>query len=215
MSPTWLKKLVMQAALIDKTLRGDRWRPVIGLAYKLLAPIYDRGAQTLLADYDDVIQEWLQRVEIAPSDHVLDLGCGTGAVTLPAASMGRRVTGLDRSANMLAKLRTKAGDHAISAVQGDARWLPFPDQTFGVIVTSFMLLHLTTDEKRQALREIYRILGTDGRVGFLTSCDEIASLYTPSSVWEQLLRTAHLADIEVIDLRDVYRCILARKVDRP
>jgi ubiquinone/menaquinone biosynthesis C-methylase UbiE len=60
---------------------------------------------------------------------VLELGCGTGRVTMPVARTGARIVGVDRSTEMLAYARRRAGrakyGHNVSLVRSDIRSLPF------------------------------------------------------------------------------------------
>lgn len=55
---------------------------------------------------------------------ILDLGCGTGILTVTLAAEGRRVVGVDPSATMLAFARTRAGGEQVEWVEGDTRMLP-------------------------------------------------------------------------------------------
>jgi ubiquinone/menaquinone biosynthesis C-methylase UbiE len=90
------------------------------------APFYDwENAQTL--DRRDV--GFWRRLAQRANGRVLELGCGTGRVTLPVSRAGPRVVGVDRSEAMLAKARRRArraGVHGrLSLVRGDIRTLPF------------------------------------------------------------------------------------------
>ena len=76
----------------------------------------------------------LQEITHAWGDRVLDLGCGTGALTAQVLEQDprRQVTGLDLSEQMLAQARARLGDR-VNLVQGDSEHLPFPDQSFDVV----------------------------------------------------------------------------------
>lgn len=83
---------------------------------------------------------------------VLDVGAGTGgfAATLPVTA---RWIGLDASATQLAKARRPV-------VRGDARLLPFADETFGAVACHWMLYHLEAPER--AIAEAHRVLRRGG-----------------------------------------------------
>jgi arsenite methyltransferase len=108
-------------------------------------------------------------------EHVLDVGCGRGLMTIAAAKrlISGRVIGIDiwdakdqRSASTetllsnasIAKVQSK-----VSVQTADARQLPFADQTFDV-VTSHWVIHNIPDEagRHQALAEIARVLRPNG-----------------------------------------------------
>jgi SAM-dependent methyltransferase len=68
---------------------------------------------------------------LRPSELTLEIGVGTGALALPLAEHGWRLTGVDISAAMLAKLIEKADGHPpLALVQSDATVLPFADNSF-------------------------------------------------------------------------------------
>ena len=68
-------------------------------------------------------------------DEILDAGCGTGIFTMDFLAAGATVTGLDLSAPMLAVAEKKAAGYAFTAVRGDMRCLPFPDEGFDKTVS--------------------------------------------------------------------------------
>ena len=81
--------------------------------------------------------EFFGRVNIPPGTRLLDVGCGAGQLTLPAARKGIQVTGLDLAANLVHQARTKAAAEGlpIQVDEGDAEALPYPDASFDVVMS--------------------------------------------------------------------------------
>jgi ubiquinone/menaquinone biosynthesis C-methylase UbiE len=81
--------------------------------------------------------EFFDRVNIPSGIRLLDVGCGAGQLTLPAARKGIQVTGLDLAANLVQQARTKAAEEglAIHIDEGDAEDLPYPDASFDVVMS--------------------------------------------------------------------------------
>ena len=82
---------------------------------------------------------------------VLELGCGTGRVTLPLVRAGVRMVGIDRSEEMLARavarrrrLRKKG---RVELIRGDIRHLPFPDQSFPLVIAPYGILQSLLRER--------------------------------------------------------------------
>ena len=104
------------------------------------------------------------------SDHVLEIGCGTGEFwTHPARRIasGMRVLLTDRSLGLLERARQRL-EHLGNGVRftsADAAHLPAPDHTFSVVLAHFMLYHVSV--KRQALLEFARVLSSQGWVGIV------------------------------------------------
>jgi ubiquinone/menaquinone biosynthesis C-methylase UbiE len=106
---------------------------------------------------------------------VLELGCGTGRITLPIADAGISITGLDIAPAMLEIARQKTRQQTVRSgqsvcfIEGDMRSFKL-DQNFKLIIipyTGFMHL-LTPEDHRQALRCISDHLLEDGRLIFAT-----------------------------------------------
>ena len=102
-------------------------------------------------------------------DAVLDVGCGTGTLSLEVArrvgSTGR-VAGVDPGTEQIARARVKAArSHLPIEFQvGVIEQLPFPDSTFDVVFSTLMMHHLPAGLKRQGLAEIARVLKPGGRL---------------------------------------------------
>ena len=104
--------------------------------------------------------------KITPSDHVLDMGCGTGRFTIPMAQIVARVTGLDMSAAMLMKAREKADQLGLTIDfrEGDMAHLPFEDHSFDVIVCMLALMHIPLENRQRVFLEASRVLKPGGRM---------------------------------------------------
>jgi ubiquinone/menaquinone biosynthesis C-methylase UbiE len=100
---------------------------------------------------------------IAVGEQVLDVGCGTGELLMEVARrVGRagRITGVDPGTEQIARARAKAArrNFPIDFQIGVIEQLPFPDQTFDVVLSTLMMHHLPTPKKRLGLAEIARVL---------------------------------------------------------
>jgi arsenite methyltransferase len=101
-------------------------------------------------------------------ERVLDLGSGAGTDSLVAAQMvgsEGQVTGIDMTPAMLAKARAAAAELGLSNVEfveGEAERLPFPDESFDVVVSNGVI-DLIPD-KDAVFSELYRVLAPGGRM---------------------------------------------------
>ncbi len=110
----------------------------------------------------------VEQVGLQPGHQVLDLGCGTATLTvlLKQHQPQATVVGLDGDPVVLARARKKAAEAGIkiSFDEGMAYQLPYPDHSFDRIVASLLLHHLTSDNKRLALAETFRVLKPSGEL---------------------------------------------------
>jgi ubiquinone/menaquinone biosynthesis C-methylase UbiE len=102
----------------------------------------------------------------APAE-VLDLGCGTGTLTIPlaAAAPEVRVIGVDGDPEVLARAQAKAGEASrIEWIEGLGDALPFADRSLDRVVSTLVFHHLGPLTKRAVLREVLRVLRPGGRL---------------------------------------------------
>ena len=97
-----------------------------------------------------------------PGLDVLDVACGTGNATIPAAQAGARVTGLDFAPALLAIARERCADAMVEIdfVEGDAQDMPFEDASFDRVVSVFG--HMFAPDQGRTASEMKRVLRPGG-----------------------------------------------------
>jgi arsenite methyltransferase len=148
-----------------------------------------------------VWKELLDELDLRGDEHVLDIGCGRGAVLISAAhrlprghAIGADIWRLrDQSGNSRAAAERNAVIEAVSDrvefAEADARDLPFAPASFDVVLSNLALSNIRgSDERARALREAVRVLRPGGRMRVV---DEHADRYAP------VLEGAGCVDVEV------------------
>jgi ubiquinone/menaquinone biosynthesis C-methylase UbiE len=84
-------------------------------------------------------EDFIARLNLKPGMKVLDVACGTGNQSIPAARTGAQVTGLDIAPNLLEQARERAASEnlKIEFTEGDAENLPYPAAQFDVVLSMF------------------------------------------------------------------------------
>jgi ubiquinone/menaquinone biosynthesis C-methylase UbiE len=103
--------------------------------------------------------------------HILDVGCGTGEYVRRTTELGFKASGLEPADAMREVAIIKNPEASI--VSGVATELPYPDESFDLVICIEVLRYLNLSDIRQALRELRRVLRPGGTM-FLTMVNRYA-----------------------------------------
>lgn len=108
-------------------------------------------------------EHWIDEQGFRAGDRILEIGCATGALTAYLADRGYRVTGLDRSSNMIRRARN---DHPhLDLSVGDATLLPYDNNAFDAVVAA-SVINIVADAEA-VLSEMHRVCAPAGTVSVL------------------------------------------------
>lgn len=125
---------------------------------------WDQHASPALSSVTSAV---LNAAAVQPGTRVLDLGCGTGQLTLPLASKGANVLAIDVSPAMADQLRVDADRRGLDSVSVGT--IPIEDLAllparFDLIVSSYALHHLRDPDKASLVQAAYHWLRPGGRL---------------------------------------------------
>jgi len=137
---------------------------------------YERGAA-----------EFIARLELEADERVLDVACGTGNLTLPAARTGAAVTGIDIAPNLIEQAQVRAVEESLTIAfdVADAEQMPYDDGAFDTVVSMFGTMFAAHSERATA--ELLRVTRPGGRIamaswtptGLVGEMFKITSKYAP------------------------------------
>jgi ubiquinone/menaquinone biosynthesis C-methylase UbiE len=160
--------------------------------YDWLLPLYDVLAK--LIGSEAAHRQLVNQADIGPTHHVLDIGCGTGSLTLLIKRLHpcAEVVGLDPDPKALARARRKAEEHglAVQLDRGFSDELPYAAASFDRVFSAFMLHHLALEEKQKTLREARRVLRSGGALHAL----DFGGTGHDTGIIAHLFHHAHLED---------------------
>jgi ubiquinone/menaquinone biosynthesis C-methylase UbiE len=145
-------------------------------------------ATWMAGDFDKIAQiiepgavAFIERLALAPGARVLDVACGSGNLSLPAARAGAIVTGLDIAPNLIetARKRALAEGLKIDFDEGDAEQMPYADATFDSVVTMFGAMFAPRPEQTAA--ELLRVCAPGGSIAMAN--------WTPAGFIGQMFKT--------------------------
>ncbi|HCS49271.1 MAG TPA: methyltransferase type 11 [Candidatus Aminicenantes bacterium] len=140
------------------------------LRFRWLTPLYDPVLRMAIQE-GTFKRRLVEQAKLGAGACVLDLGCGTGTLTILAKQMHPEAekTGIDPDPAVLVRAREKAerGGAQITWDRGVATRLPYPDGAFDRVVSSLVTHHLTRPDRRAAFREVRRVLRPGGEFHLL------------------------------------------------
>jgi ubiquinone/menaquinone biosynthesis C-methylase UbiE len=153
-----------------------------------IAPRYD-ALRPLSTGDRARLEAMLREAELHARDLVVEVGCGTGRLTLPLAAVSSaRIMGVDAETKMLEVARAKDAAGRVEWVKGSAYRLPVGDGE-AALVMMVMVVHLLRQRVR-AFSEARRVLRPGGRLSLWT--------FTPRHV-EEFYLNAYFPSIALID----------------
>ena len=135
-----------------------------GITLDHAAAIYDIAVPIMMLGTHNIhFKRATKLLEIKPTDKILDIGCGTGALQPYILkhlnpSMGGKVVGIDAAGKMIEKAIQKRGQEGIEFEVAAAENLPFDDSYFDKATSLFFFHHVNYELKLKAAHEIYRVL---------------------------------------------------------
>ena len=110
----------------------------------------------------------VKRAGIGAGQQILDVGCGTGVVSVTAARLGAKVTGLDLTPELLERARenSRIAGVEITWLEGDVENIPFADAAFDAVLSQFG--HIFAPRPEMAIGEMLRVLKPGGTIAFST-----------------------------------------------
>ncbi len=151
---------------------------------------YDRGIRLLSRGRIDEVYDRIAARVAGPRRRVLDIGCGTGGVSLACAARGADVVAIDSNAEMLEVARHKPvppGGGRIEWLQLDAAEVEdrVPAASLDAVVSCLVFSELSPEAQAYALRAAFSRLKPDGAI---VIADEIAAGGALRRAWRRLLR---------------------------
>lgn len=144
---------------------------------------WDAGDYPTLSErIADVGETVVARAEIESGMSVLDVACGAGNATIPAARAGAAVTGLDLAPKLLEAGRAKAEAAGLDIewVEGDAEELPSEDASFDRVLSTFG--HMFAPRHRRAADEMLRVCRPGGMI--------VTATWTPEGLTGRMFEAA-------------------------
>ena len=144
---------------------------------------YDEKFTVLTKGANTKVKDWILG-QIGTSKEILEVGCGSGALAAQIALNGNDVLAIDKNAQMVKSARKNylSKDNMKLAYQiGTITDFPIDEGTKDAVVTTFMLSELRTFEQQIFLRNVWKVLKSDGRIF-------IAAEFVPSGFWKLIFK---------------------------
>ena len=132
-------------------------------------------------------EDFIERMALKPGMRLLDVACGSGNQSIPAARAGAIVTGVDIAPNLLEQARARAASEGLSIQfdEGDAEKLPYGEAVFDVVVSMFGAMFAPRPEL--VASELVRVCKPGGKIamanwtpeGFIGQMFKVTAKHVP------------------------------------
>lgn len=168
---------------LTKSLRIVRGEEDVDREINYVSQLVHAAAGSLYTPLVGNLREYpIPDIPLSASGSLLDIGCNWGRWTISASRKGYRVTGIDSSLDALVAATKVCKELGIEAelICADARYLPFPDNSFDQAFSFSVLQHFSKPDARLAFNEMKRVAGK--------SLVEIPGKYGVRAFYNQLKR---------------------------
>lgn len=142
------------------------YQPIPALGKDFLTPFFD-GVVAVMGLGTSFKKNVVEQAQLHDGERLLDVGCGTATLLLAAKAHTPTIeaVGIDTDERVLALARKKIAESKLKVeiLQARAEHLPFPPNSFDIVMSTLTFHHLPTEVKKRAMQEIYRVLKPDGR----------------------------------------------------
>lgn len=149
-------------------LMEDDWRPSVeDRVHPAVQAMVSAAGGSLYKDLVGRLRDYpIPEIRLPPGEgeRLLDIGCNWGRWTIAAAQKGYQVTGMDPDLGAVLTARRVAEQLGVKAefVVADARYLPFPPNSYDRVFSYSVLQHLSKTDVQLALLEVARVLVESG-----------------------------------------------------
>jgi SAM-dependent methyltransferase len=159
----------------------------------------------------------VENLQLQPEDVFLEVGCGGGILLDMVLQTVQRACGIDHSPDMVELARQKnaqaLSEGRVEIMQGDVGTLPWGENQFTCAAGVEMLYFV--DDPVQALRELYRVLKSGGRLVFVTGAQPTSALSKfLSAPWLRYLRFHSDDELASMLRRAGFQTVQVQRVDR-
>jgi ubiquinone/menaquinone biosynthesis C-methylase UbiE len=139
-------------------------------AMEKIVPSYDAYMRKMTFGREHILRTTtVNLAQVKPGDCVLEIGCGTGTLTMEAKRQAGplgKVFGIDIIPGMIELSQRKAAqaNQDIIYQLGSIDDIPFSESQFDVVLCSFMIFHMSETTRRKGIAEIQRVLKPQGRL---------------------------------------------------
>jgi ubiquinone/menaquinone biosynthesis C-methylase UbiE len=159
--------LLSHREILSEHIMSERNRYIPALSFRWLTPLYDPLLRWGMRE-ETFKRRLITQANIQPGQRVLDLGCGTGTLTILVKLLypDANVVGLDGDPQVLEIANSKAVKAGVEITldQGMAYRLPYPDSSFDRVLSSLVVHHLAREDKQRMMIEIGRCLRPAGEL---------------------------------------------------
>jgi ubiquinone/menaquinone biosynthesis C-methylase UbiE len=174
---------------MSERIKTECSAPTRGRTLDYAASVYDWLSPLMTFGHEKRMgQIALELLELKGHEKIIDIGCGTGSLTIEAgrklsAEIGGSIVGIDAAAKMITLARKKAiGMPQVRFDISAAEQLGYEDEMFDFALSTFFFHHIDAELKRVALNEMWRVLKKGGKA-VIVDVDTPTTLFGKICAW--------------------------------